>query len=116
MTNTILSSVGEGKLSIKGFLFLSLDLGLFKFFSFNFRVIDHLSYGILGADFLTQHHLNVNMALRRLSETFEIDRCVPDEPYLEPSAYEISSNSEPNHNLLSDMQQEFPKVFDCSKR
>ena len=115
-TNAILSSIGGGKLSIVGSLFLSLDLGFSKLFSFSFHVTDQLNYGILGADFLSHHRLNVNMALQRLSETVEIDRCIPDEPYSEPSAYKISSDSESNCNLLNDMQQEFPEVFDCNKR
>ena len=56
------------------------------------------------------------MALQRLSEIVEIDRCIPDEPYSEPSANKISSDSESNCNLLNDMQQNFPEIFDCNKR
>ena len=115
-TNAILSAIGGGKLSIVGFLFLSLDLGFSKLFSFNFHVADQVNYGILGADFLSHHRLNVSIALQRLSETVEIDRCIPDEPYSEPNAYKISSDSESNCNLLNDKQQEFPEVFDCNKR
>ena len=95
-TNAILSSIGGGKLSIVGSLFLSLDLGFSKLLSFNFHVTDQLNYGILGADFLSHHRLNVSMALQRLSETVEIDRCIPDEPYSEPNACKISSDSESN--------------------
>ena len=56
------------------------------------------------------------MALQRLSETVEIDRGIPDEPYSDPSAYEILPDSESNCDLLNDMPQEFPEVFDCNKR
>ena len=115
-TNAILSSIGEAKLSIVGSLFLSLDLGFSNLFSFNFHVTDQLNYGILGADLLSHHRLNVSMALQRLSETVKVDRCIPDEPSSEPSACKISSDSESNCNLLNDMQQEFPEVFNCNKR
>jgi len=76
----VIYCIEGGQVPVAGLFTTSLDLGFSKLFSFQFHVIDYLAYGILGADFLAHHKLSVNLASRRLSEIFEVQRGVPDEP------------------------------------
>ena len=65
---------------------------------------------------MSHHQLSVNMALRRLSETLDIDRCSSEDHYSIPNVYEISSDSGSKRELLDSLQKEFPEVFDHEKR
>ena len=101
---------------VLGLLTTSLDLVFSKLFEFQFHVTDQMTYGVIGADFLAQHQLSVNFASYRLSETTEVQRCVPDDPWLIPSEYGVSSASSSMCSLFNDLQEEFPEVFDFQKR
>ena len=111
-----LSSIGGGQVPVVGLATVSLDLGFSKLFTFQFHVTNHLSYGILGADFLAHHRLGVNLAFQRLSETLDVERSVPDDPFFVPDAYAPACSSESDIDLLPSLKNEFPEVFDCEKR
>jgi len=66
---------------------------------------------MLGADFLAYHKLSINLDSRRLSETFEVQRGVLDEPSFIPSEYEISTSSPSDRSLLDDLQLKFSNIL-----
>ena len=80
-----------------------VDLGFSRLFEHEFCVVE-MEYGILGADFLTQHKLIVDLSSRRLTESTEIEQ---HRRYSDDSLgneFVINSNQVTNGNdkILSD--------------
>ena len=98
-----------------GFYSAQLNLGFSRLFGFRFLVSDCIDYGILGADFLSHHHLCVDLACQRLTENFELERCSRELP-APTSEFEPSYNTTTRNQLLTTFKLEFPEVFNANKR
>ena len=116
-SQTKLPSVGGGVLYTKGEYETRVDLGFARTFHFNFFVAE-LKYGILGADFLTAHHLGVDMASRQLFLSSEVEQSPPPDP--EPQVVgkqppQVSSGDSQD-DILQFLKREYPEVFEAVKR
>ena len=68
-----LQALGRGYVPVLGTYKTHVDLGFSRLFEHEFCVVE-TDYGILGADFLTQHKLIVDLSSRRLTESTEIEQ------------------------------------------
>ena len=98
-----LQALGGGYVPVLGTYKTHVDLGFSRLFEHEFCVVE-MDYGILGADFLTQHKLIVDLSSRRLTESTEIDSTAPNSDDSLGNEFAVNSNQVTNGNdkILSD--------------
>ena len=110
-----LQALGGGYVPVLGTYKTHVDLGFSRLFEHEFCVVE-MEYGILGADFLTQHKLIVDLSSRRLTESTEIEQ---HRRYSDDSLgneFVVNSDQVTNVEILSKLRADFPEVFNGDKR
>ena len=108
---TSLQTLGEGHLLVLGLHKTRVDIGFSRFFYHDFCVCD-MEYGVLGANFLTRHKLIVDLAVRRLTASIEVEQCsrYTDDDRM-AKEFVIYSNNESDDSMLCDLKKHFPKYL-----